>query len=276
MMKSKICGILFLTVCILQSHAALAMGPGRLHLAGRLLELAKQGDPVFDLDEINRIRAQATEKVDQQLESLSGSALAEAAKNYFSDVKTEQGDLIPAYRVEMIVKEFHQLLKQRYPGLILENPKWAWSNVGGAYGRVLILYCSLKEYIGVYGTALPQNSFSGEFKGIDYFEILLSGRMETFGASSEKALPKLFEAGDVSVLKSMETKFYSMDKFTYLINYGRGNIMNSLWQGVLAPFVFNNHDSGSLQEQFKSCSQSISNDLMSKTIRFEEYSASAQ
>lgn len=45
-------------------------------------------------------------------------------------------------------------LSERYPGRILPNPQWMFNNAGGAMGAMLVLHCSVIEYVIVFGTAV--------------------------------------------------------------------------------------------------------------------------
>lgn len=47
-----------------------------------------------------------------------------------------------------------QQLKDRYPGRILPKPQWMFNNAGGAMGSMLVLHCSLVEYVIIFGTPL--------------------------------------------------------------------------------------------------------------------------
>lgn len=45
-------------------------------------------------------------------------------------------------------------LREEYPGRILDDPQWMFNNAGGAMGAMLVLHCSLMEYVIIFGTAL--------------------------------------------------------------------------------------------------------------------------
>ncbi len=148
-------------------------------------------------------------------------------------------------------------MRAAHPGQILKKPKWAWNNVGGIYARFMLLHCSLKEYVGIFGTNSDQAGFSGEYAKMNVYDIMLSGRMLSYDAPSKKSLPLVYLAGDISLLKKKETRVYTMDKHSYMIDYGRGNVPAAFWSGVIAPYLFVNHDKFSTKQQLTGCAKSI-------------------
>lgn len=52
--------------------------------------------------------------------------------------------------INSVVRQLHET----YPKHILKNPPWIFNNAGGAMGSMLVLHCSLSEYVIIFGTAL--------------------------------------------------------------------------------------------------------------------------
>lgn len=65
-------------------------------------------------------------------------------------VAIRQGDGEPNSTITSVV----HLLRERYPLHILPSPPWIFNNAGGAMGSMLVLHCSLIEYVIIFGTAL--------------------------------------------------------------------------------------------------------------------------
>jgi C-8 sterol isomerase len=51
-------------------------------------------------------------------------------------------------------------LREKYPGYIHDDPPWMFNNAGGAMGAMLVLHCSLSEYVIIFGTAVGTEGHS--------------------------------------------------------------------------------------------------------------------
>jgi hypothetical protein len=214
----------------------------------------------FDAGELNQLREKATLEVDEFFSNTSQKVLSELAVSYFHQNEYKYGspaDLLSAYRAETIIYRLHELLKVRYPGEILDELVWVWNNVGGIYARLAVVSCSMSEYIAFFGTPLEQTGYSGEYPYMDVYDIMISGEMYSHGPSSGEGFPQTYLEGDVSLLKRNESRVYKMGKFSYMLDYGRGFVPAALWQGIIAPYLFVNHDSQSAKEQLKACATAI-------------------
>lgn len=61
------------------------------------------------------------------------------------------GDMM---RLNLTIESVVRRLRQRYPGRVLPNAQWMFNNAGGAMGSMLVLHCSLSEYVIIFGTAV--------------------------------------------------------------------------------------------------------------------------
>jgi C-8 sterol isomerase len=152
----------------------------------------------------------------------------------------------------------HAALKAAYPRHIVDQPTWLWNNVGGVFGRMAIISCSLTEYVVLFGTSTPQSGFSGYYTGMDVRDIMITGTMQSFGASPTAANPLVYTAeGRQSLLERKDTRYYTMDAYTYMLEYGHGSIPSAFWQGIIAPYLFTSHDWTSLRDQLGVCAEQI-------------------
>ena len=225
----------------------------------------KDNKYVFSAAALNEVGLRATVTADQYLQEL-GTAKYAHAQDFFSaslahGTDTHDFDLLEAYRTELILEQIHQNVESLYPGRALQNPTWVWNNVGGVWGRLRILYCSSKEYIALFGTQLPQSGFSGTYRFMDVWDVMVTGKMHSYSADPRLAFPVSYLPGDASLLLRKESRHYDMDRFTYMIDYGRGIIPSALYAGVIAPFLFTSHDGRSLRKQLGECGYSMLSNL---------------
>jgi hypothetical protein len=227
----------------------------------------KDNNYVFSARMLNDVGQRAIATTDHYLQDL-GYAKLSHAQDFFRTslehgVDTHDFDILEAYRTELILEQIHQNVESLYPGKVLQNPSWIWNNVGGVWGRLRILYCSSKEYIALFGTQLPQAGFSGTYRFMDVWDVMVTGKMHSYSADSRMAFPVSYLPGDASLLRKKESRHYDMDRFTYMIDYGRGVIPASFYSGVIAPFLFSSHDGHSLRRQLGDCGYSMLSNLAS-------------
>jgi hypothetical protein len=178
----------------------------------------------------------------------------------FYDLKYNENDkqkVWDTYKTERTLEKFEELLKESHPGKILNQSEWIWNNVGGIHARLKVLYCSTKEYVVLFGTQDFQDGFSGVYPYMDVWDIMLTGEMKSYSAKMRESYPKTYKPGDTSLLKRNESRRYSMQGLSYMIDYGRGSIWRSFWSGIIAPYLFQNYDSHSAYIQIKDCIRSM-------------------
>lgn len=124
-----------------------------------------------------------------------------------------------------------RLMRERYPGWVEEEPQWMFNNAGGAMGAMLVLHCSLSEYVIIFGTPIGTEGHTGRYPITDDYFTILHGEQWAYKAG---ALEKeIYKPGDQHHLPRGVAKGYKMpDGGCWALEYARGNIP------VMLPFGF--------------------------------------
>jgi hypothetical protein len=214
----------------------------------------------FNPELLNLIGKWARLTYEKTLENLNADKLIHQKKQLFSlpaGGTTTPEDLLTSIRFETISQNTHKKLRQVFGNLILKHPRRVINNVGGIYAMMEIYYCSSHEYIALFGSPMAQSGFSGRYRYMKVYDIMIDGIMKSAGFERHNSVATTYRAQDISLLKKKERKFYSMEAGTLMLDYGRGFILPAFWQGVIAPNLFVNHDSSSLMGQIKDCASSL-------------------
>ncbi len=169
---------------------------------------------------------------------------------------TSAEDFLIAHRYEGIARIVHRRLREIYGNKILEKPIRVINNVGGIYATMEIYNCSLREYMALFGTILPQTGYSGSYSFMRVWDVMVDGEMYSYGVERNKSVPISYGPGEYSLLNKKERRVYKMGAGAMMLDYGRGFIPPALVEGVFAPFS-NNLDSASMRGQIFQCAKSF-------------------
>ena len=97
---------------------------------------------------------------------------------------------------------------------------------------------------------------SGRYQSMDVWDVMLTGKMRSFSSEPQQAYPLLYGSTSVSYLPRGEARFYEMEAYTYMADYGRGSIWRAFWSGIIAPYLFVNHVYVSISRQIGDCVRS--------------------
>jgi len=180
----------------------------------------------------------------------------------YNQVAPQTVDLVESYKTDLVnafvLKEF----KMKFPTLIFDKSKWMFNSVGGIYANMIILYCSLDEYIVLWGTTLrADNKFSGYYSYMNEFDVMVRGRMESHDVDAPGHASVIYRpyiqdgmqatTVDTSNLIPKNVRSYNLDPHTYMVSYAQGNILKAFMPGAIMPGIFVNQDWGGLSSHIK-------------------------
>jgi len=121
---------------------------------------------------------------------------------------------------------------------------------GGALGHYRMLYCSRREYLIVFGTPLGVNGYSGRYI-VDVHDWTLTGEMRIHRVGDFS--PTVLAPGSWAKLLADDSKIYTAEADTYMLEYARGRISSAFKFGITAPARNVSRDFVNMRGQIRSC-----------------------
>jgi ERG2 and Sigma1 receptor like protein len=180
-------------------------------------------------------------------------SITESYKNNTGFV--DQNTLIQAYDTECLLRTISQAFHEKFPDDAIDEPRWCYNEVGGAYARQLMLLANPTEYVCLWGTVLAKHSsFSGYYGNfLCEGDVVISGQIVSADPESELCCPRTYVFGQTSELKACRRREYDLSTNCYMISYGlhqKSNLITTMFVGVIFPYLFQNNDTKSFQIQF--------------------------
>jgi len=125
-------------------------------------------------------------------------------------------------------------LKREYPGHINVEQRWVFNNAGGAMGAMIVVHCSITEYLLIFGSPIGTIGHTGRYFADDYF-MILEGEQWAF---SEGQLEKeIYKPGDIHHLKRGSAQAYRIPNRAWALEYARGWIPAMMPFGIIEVFT---------------------------------------
>lgn len=198
----------------------------------------------------------------QQFEHVSPDIIDNECQMYIKKIDPKVPNVyinkaaVETFKTELILTATYLVIKNCYGDAILNNPEWAWNQVGGIKARIRVMYASMHEYIALFGVNLAERGFSGLYDKMDVWDVMVCGRMLSYSNDPQGAIPRTYELGSYSYLEKGVSRYYTMDDLTYMIDYGRGFIPAAFGQGVIEPALFVDHDWKSAETEIEESAKS--------------------
>jgi C-8 sterol isomerase len=155
----------------------------------------------------------------------------------------------------------HTALMARHPGKIAATPRWTFNSAGAAFCQIAIVYASTKEYVAFFGTPIGADGFSGRYDA-DVWDLMVDGNMWTYEPGQFE--PTIYKAGDMAYLPQGSGKGVQYVDHSWMIDYGRGNIISMFPFGIIAPTLFITLDYQSAWQEFVDFAKLVIQNLIGK------------
>lgn len=157
--------------------------------------------------------------------------------------------------------EVHKRIYEAYPELVVppKEGDWIFNSVGGSLAEIKILYCTTTEYLSLWGSPLATEGFSGRYPALDVWDIMLSGLMKSYKPGDHKydvyRNNPLENEYQTSLLYRTVGKHFALEEGTYMIDYGRGNLISALNAGAILGHKYVTGDKYSKKKMLGTCSK---------------------
>jgi hypothetical protein len=134
----------------------------------------------------------------------------------------------PASRPALF-EAFAAAMEERYPGLLDPTQPWLYSIAGGAMIQVKFYYCSLTEYVMIWGTPIGSEGHSGRHRS-GFWDTVIDGEMWYFAEGEFER--RVYRPGDRVYVGPGQSCGMNFTTGVYAVEYARGLIPLSMPFGL--------------------------------------------
>jgi len=142
-----------------------------------------------------------------------------------------------------------KLLKQEFPGgWWIPNGRWHFNHNAAVLGQMKMLYADGNEYVLIFGNPTPSSGYSGQYP-YDCHDFQMEGEQINFlvGNLTNRVYTPNYRStpgskGFAMVLPRGTQKGYAQKGGGWMMEYGYGNLVPALYDGVIMPTLFITND----------------------------------
>lgn len=147
-----------------------------------------------------------------------------------------------ALNLEQTFDLIRKALAASYPSAVLFEGDWLFNHNAAVTGVLQLLYADFNEYVLLFGSPLPIGGYSGQYQ-YDCYDYQFDKEQENFVLGQIES--HLYTPNNdttpnskiMMVLKAGQQKCYTMKQGGWMLEYGHGNIIPALYDGVILPTV---------------------------------------
>ncbi|MEM7153136.1 MAG: hypothetical protein AAF799_09845 [Myxococcota bacterium] len=213
--------------------------------------LRKARDHVFDLEMLHQIAIDSALHP-PSLEPIPYPPQKTPVPDPDLDAARDRVHLHNQVQMQALFDRTRRGVTESFPTVQLEptEQSMVWNFAGGALGHYRMLYCSRREYLIIFGTPMGVNGYSGRYT-VDVHDWTMIGEMRTHHVGDLE--PRVMAPGSWAKLMAGDTKIYTAEPNTYMLEYARGKIVSAFDFGVTAPARNMSRDFHNMRKQIRAC-----------------------
>ncbi|TNC20464.1 hypothetical protein [Amycolatopsis alkalitolerans] len=129
---------------------------------------------------------------------------------------------------------FAEEMDRRYPGRLVVDQPWIFSNAGGAMIEMKLYYASLTEYVMVWGTPIGSEGHSGRH-AVGFWDTVIDGEMWYYGEGQFEK--RVYRPGDRVYVGPGQARAMNFTAGVWAVEYARGPLLTSVPFGLADELV---------------------------------------